>query len=492
MFICRYSTLGDYQIVVDVENLASNESKEVAVSVVKTVTFLIIKATTYADRLSTVSFSSASGDTFPVEFPVIFEAKYDRDVNISQFNYNFGDGSASITSASNTTEHSYDLTREFIVTITVKHQFGEFSNSTKVIMMESIAGLKIRDDAPALVEEITNFTFNVDKLGTSSLIEVDLGDGQTVFFGEDSGNSGISSKEIFQTLSATTTNFTFQHAYKEEGLYEVKVHGWNEVSSIRLSHLTHAMEKECRYPDPRIIRVGANPDKAPNVTKDREIIIYAKIIINCKASHETGFDWKVEYQRQNESILVKIDTDFNKASLTIPPHSLPYGIVKLRLTADMKHSLEEIKGHSIGYINVLSAELRAEIFGGDFRTVSSLRQIKVNGSISLDPDVGRGNLSGIQFFWFCRRDSESFSENTEDLPHVMFKEVSLHNGNGGCEGSGPRMLQYSAAELIIAAGMLREDEKYVIKLVIRKDTREASFEQTLQVFENVLPEVAIM
>lgn len=482
--------MGDYQIVVDVENLASNESTETAVSVVKTVTFLIIEATTYADKLSKVSFSSASGDTFPVEFPVIFEAKYDRDVNISQFHYNFGDGSASITSVNNTAEHSYVSTGEFIVTITLKHQFGEFSNSTNVIMKESIAGLKIRDDAPAIVKQSTNFTFYLDKLGTNSLIEVDLGDGQMVFFVDDSGNTRISSMETVQTVSSSATNFTFQHAYKEEGRYVVNVHGWNEVSSIRLSHVTHAMEKECRYPGPRILSVGANPDTAPNVTRDKEIIIYAKIIINCKASYETGFEWKVEYQSQNESVQVNIHTDFNKTSLIIPPHSLPYGTIKLRLTADMKHSLDEISGHSIGYINVLSADLKANIFGGDFRTVSSLRQIIINGSISEDPDVGRGNLSGIEFYWFCRRDNESFSENIEDLPPVRFKEVSQHNGSGGCEGSGPRMLQYSAAELIIAPGMLREDEKYVIKLVIRKDTREAAFEQTLQVFENVLPEVA--
>lgn len=483
--------LGDYQIVVDVENLASNKSTEAAVSVVKTVTFLMIKATTYADRLSSESFSSASGDTFPVEYPVVFEAKYDRDVNISHFHYNFGDGSVYIgTSANNTAEHEYVSTGEFIVTITLKHQFGEFSNSTKVIMKESVAGLKIWDDAPTVLNKTTTFLFHVDNLGTDSLIAVDLGDGENVLFGEDSSNVDISSMEIFRTVNASATNFTFQHAYKDEGLYMVNVHGWNEVSSIRLSHRTVAVEQQCRYPDPQILSVGANLDTAPNVTKDREIVIYAKITINCKVSYETGFEWKVEYQPRNESKQVNIHTHLNKASLTIPPHSLPYGTIKLRLTATMKYIVDDISGHSIGYINVLSADLKAEIFGGDFRTVSSLRPVVINGSISKDPDIGRGNFSGIQFYWFCRRVSESFPEDTEERPPVKFRKVSLHYGNGGCEGSGPRMLNYSAPELVIAPGMLREEEKYVIKMVIRKDTREATFEQTLQVFANVLPQVA--
>lgn len=476
---------GDYTIVVNIANLASNVSTEANVTVIKTVTFLIIKATTSAGIVS-------SGNIFPLEFPVRFEIERDGDVNISHFRYTFGDGSDfNATTANHTAEHTYVSTGEFIVTITLKHQFGEISNSTSVNMKESIAGLKISDDAPTVVNMSTTFTFEWIKFGTGTLIEVDLGDGQNVIFGEDSGNVDDSSMGIFRPVNASAKSFTFQHSYTDEGLYEVNVHGWNDVSSEKFSHRTVAVGEECDYPVPQILNVGANPETALNVTKDSEIVIYTKITIVCKASYETVFEWGVqEYHSLNGSVPIKIQTDLDKPSLTIPSHALPDGIISLQFKVKMEYIIDGIDSQTVGYINVLSTKLSAKISGGDFRTVSSQRLIIMNGSLSEDPDVGRGNLSGIQFRWFCRRVSESFPAEVEELPPVRFKTISLHSGNGGCEGSGPRMLNYSASELEIAPGLLMVDETYVVKLVIRKDNREAMVEQTLQVFANVLPEVS--
>lgn len=479
---------GDYNIVVNITNLANYVLTEASVAVVKTVTFLIIKATSSTGSVS----SSPSGNTLPLENLVLFEIEHDGNVDISHCRYDFGDGSElNATIAHYTEEHTYLSTGEFIVTITLKHQFGEISNSTKVNMKESISGLKISDDAPAVVNVSTNFTFEFEKFGSGSLIEVDLGDGQKAIFGEDSSNVDISLLEMFRPVNSSATSFTFQHTYKEEGLYEVNVHGWNDVSSVKLSHRTVAVGQRCRYPDLQILHVGTNPETAQNVSRDREIVIYSKIFIKCKASYETNFEWTIQkYHLRNKSISLKIQTDLDKPSLTIPPRTLPYGIVSLRFKTKMKHVIDGIDFHAFGYINVLSAKLSAKIFGGDFRTVSSQRLIIIDGSISDDPDVGRGNLSDIQFHWFCRRASERFPPNVEKLPPVRFKKSSLHSGNGGCEGSGPRMLSYLAPKLEIGPGMFREDETYVVKLVIRKGKREATVEQTLQVVGYILPEVA--
>ncbi|XP_078355934.1 polycystin-1-like, partial [Oculina patagonica] len=484
----RYSMAGDYNIVVNITNLASDVSTEANVTLIKTVTFLIIKATTSAD----IASLSPPRNTFPLEVPVLFEIERDGDVNISHYRYTFGDGSDfNATTGNHTVEHTYVSTGEFIVTITLKHQFGEISNSTTVNMKESIAGLTISDDAPTVVNSSTNFTFEWIKFGTGTLIAVDFGDGQNAIFGENSSNIDDSLMGIFRPMNASATNFTFQYAYKKEALYEVNIHAWNDVSSKKFPHRTVAVEEECDYPDPQILNVGANPETALNVTKDSEIVIYSKITIFCKASYATIFEWGVEgYHLLNESIPVKMETDLDKPSLTIPSHALPNGIISLQFTVKMEYIIDGIESQTVGYINVLSTNLSAKISGGDFRTVSSQRLIVIDGSISEDPDVGRGNLSGIQFHWFCRRVSESFPTEVEEYPPVRFKKISLHSAYGGCEGSGPRMLNYSAPEFEIGPGMLIEDETYVVKLVIRKDNREAMVEQTLQVFANVLPEVA--
>ena len=480
---------GDYEIAVNITNLFNDVLTEANVTVINTVTFLLIRAVMDADTTESVF---ATGNNLPLEHPVRFEIEHDGDVNISHYRYDFGDGFDFIcTTANHTGEHTYISTGEFTVTFTLEHQFGEISNSTKVNMKESITGLKISDDAPTVVNNFTTFTFEWDKFGTGTLIKVDLGDGQVVIFGEDSSNVDISDMEIFRLVNVSAKSFSFQHAYKEEGFYKIGVQGWNDVSSAKLYHSTVAVEEECRYPYLEILNVGASAETAVNAVKDKEIIIYTDITINCKASYETEFEWKVEYLSQNESVAIQIYTDLDKPILTIPPHSLPYGNISLQFKVKMEYIIEGIESLTVGYINVLPADLSAKIFGGDLRTVSSQRWIIINGSISEDPDVGRYNLTGIHFQWFCRRTSESFTAEEEELPPVEFKHASLQSRNSGCEGSGPRMLNYSAPELKIGPGMLWEDDTYVVKLVIRKDNREASVEQTLQVFGNVLPEVAI-
>lgn len=115
--------------------------------------------------------------------------------------------------------------------------------------------------------------------------------------------------------------------------------------------------------------------------------------------------------------------DFNKLSLIILLYLFLYGIIKLRLIVDMKYFLDVINGYFIGYINVFLVDFKVEIFGGNFCIVSFLRYIIINGLIFEDFDIGWGNLFGIEFFWLCWWENESFFENIEDFFYVRFKEV---------------------------------------------------------------------
>ena len=481
-------------MVVNVSNLGTSESKEYNVAIVKIVTFLIINAKSSADKLSSESFSSSSGDAFPFEFSVRFGVEHDGDPrNNVSFHFDFGDGNHfNDTSTDVRGEHTYLSTGEFIVRVTVRHQFGEFTNSTKITLKESLAGLTISDDAPTVVNELTTFTLNWDKFGTRTLIKVDLGDGTEILFGENINNVDSSSMAIFRPIDPSQKYITFGHTYKELRIFDVKVNGWNNVSSMSLSHRTVDVEEECRYPAPVISGVGADPQTALNVSKDREVIIYAQIVINCKASYETVFDWEAYScdDSANKSMPIIINMNFNKSSLIIPPHSLPNGLIWLRFHAKMIYFIDAIESHVVGYINVLPGKLKARMSGGNVRTVGSQRPISIDGSISKDSDIKGGNLSGIQFYWFCRGMNESFPREVEDLPSVNLANPSMNSGNYGCEGSGPRMLNYSTPVWEIRPGVLREGESYVVKLVIRKDTREATFEQTVQVVAGVPPEAA--
>ena len=333
---------------------------------------------------------------------------------------------------------------------------------------------------------------NWTQLGTGTLIEVDFGDGQKILLGNKSNNTVASPAGVDKPIDASMQNITFEHTYNQTRLYVVLVHGWNDVSSMIISHRSVTVEKECSYPSPQILSVGTNISSATNTKKDRELIIYTRTKVSCQATYKTIFMWRLERNDFQDNLsIIDVETDLNKPSLTIPFGSLPYGIITLRFTAKMKYFIDGIDTIATGYINVVPAALKAILYGGGFRKVSSKRWFSVDAFMSEDPDIGRGDFTGISFHWYCRRFSEHFPSNVETLPAVTFKKISLHLGNEGCEGSGPARLNYSTSVLKIAPGMLRENTMYVVKLVIKKDAREASFEQTLSVLAQVLPDIAI-
>ncbi|XP_022800006.1 polycystin-1-like [Stylophora pistillata] len=486
----RYAKAGFHKLVVNISNLASFVSKEVIVDVVKIITFMEVNAK--SSPTGAVLRVPSPHNTFPVESPVLFEAEHDGSMSVTLFTFNFGDGfEINGTSRNIMGEHTYTSKGKFNVTLKVIHRFGESWNFTVITMKESIAGLAISDNAPTVLGEPTTFVLNLTKLGTGTLIKVDFGDEQNIFLGDKSNNIEVL-PDVVKPIDDSVQNITFEHTYNDISLYVVEVHGWNDVSSMRISHRTVTVEKECRYPAPQILSVGNNISSATNTTKDKELIIYTGVKVSCQATYKTIFMWRLErHDSQGNLSIVDIKTDLNKSSLTIPSGSLPYGIVTLRFTVQMKYIIDGIDSFATGYINVRPAALKAIIYGGGFRKVSSKRSFSIDASVSEDPDVERGDLTGIRFHWYCRRFFEDFRSDLEALPVVTFKDISLHSGNRGCEGSGPARLNYSTSVLRIRPGMLEENTIYVVKLVIRKDTREASFEQTLSVREQVLPDIAI-
>ena len=480
-----------------VSNLVSFEVQEAAVTVVKIATFLTINAKSSADALPSGSFTSKSGDSFPLEFPVSFKAENDGDPNKKvTFRFDFGDGSSlNGTSTDVSGKHTYLSPGEFNVTVTMEHQLGELTNTIRITTKESLTGLTISDDAPTVVNEITTFTLKWNTLGTDTLIEVQFGDGEKIVLGDNINNVEPSSRAIFRTIDPAKKSIKFTHNYKEIRIYVVTVNGWNDVSSITLSHRTVNVEEECRYPDPVILGLGADPQTAPSFDKDREITLHATVAIECKTSYETAFEWKAYTHTcsnsDNNSTPITIDTNLQTPSLIIPPHSLPHGPICLKFMAKMKYFIDAIDSSAEGYLSVIPGKLKAHILGGTFRTVSSQRPIIIDGSISEDSDIKGGNLSGAQFYWFCRRINETSRLGVKKRNPVTFANASLNSSDYSCEGSVPKMLLNVEPIWKINPGVFREDEIYVIKLVIRKDTREATFEQTIEVVKGVPPQISI-
>lgn len=471
--------------------------KESSVRVIRVPTFVMMKIWSSARQSSSLPSPSRVGNTFPVEYPVYFEIIQDGhpDGNFS-LDFDYGDGlkyQGSLSAFRG--NYTYNTSRLFVIRVKLGHLLGFLHNKTTILMKESLTGLAISDNAPTVLNEVTCFKLSWETLGTGTVIEVDFGDGEKSILGAGGGNVEASSMGIYRPIIPLRKQILLNHTYNKIGAYVIFVKGWNDVSFVTLSHRTVTVEKKCQYPRLTILGVPKDPKRSILLTRDRINIISARVVINCQASSETEFEWKVykgECQSSNNnSTPTEINTDLNSPNLVIPPHSLPQGSICFKFRAAMKHPVDAIESIAHGYARVVPGKLKAAIVGGNGRTVSSQRPIRINGSLSQDPDLEARSLFGVQLYWFCRRVNKSSTLGVDTVPPSDLGREIFYSVTNACASSGLRMLNYTTSVWEISPGLLRENQSYAVMLVMRKDTREAIFEQVIEVVNGIIPEIEI-
>lgn len=162
------------------------------------------------------------------------------------------------------------------------------------------------------------------------------------------------------------------------------------------------------------------------------------------------------------------ETDF---SVRIPANLLSYGLYYFKVTG----SIETVTGtvvDSFGYIGVTSTTLVVNVTGDSQASQGFNNILTLNGSHSYDPDVGKGNYTGLNFTWLCRRVEETFPDNIASLPVVL--PLSGFPGShdlGGCYGTGIGKLRSRTGVpyvLDLDVDKMKGDQNYVVKLVITK------------------------
>lgn len=136
-----------------------------------------------------------------------------------------------------------------------------------------------------------------------------------------------------------------------------------------------------------------------------------------------------------------------------------------------------------GYLNIVHAPLKANITHIT-RSERSTR-IKLSAEHSFDAGKKWNGPRGLQFTWFCKLEGEAFSVNSRDpVVDVAFGRNRSHSG---CFGFGPGMLSSKDKVLVVNVTEMVKSKKYIFKLVVQKDVRNAS---TVYEFD-VKPQVSI-
>ena len=175
----------------------------------------------------------------------------------------------------------------------------------------------------------------------------------------------------------------------------------------------------------------------------------------------------------------------------IANHTLKYGVYYIELMAVM-NSTSDCLNYNYGFLRIKESPLQPFI-STDPPLNSILkgyhRHLKLDASSSFDPDVPKGDKSGMSYTWLCARKGERFG-NIALLPIVTPQVDSKDSDGRGCYGTGPGKLNYTGPNAVLFLDQM-EPKSYVIKLILGKDERQenVSFEFELKTSNGFVLEI---
>lgn len=166
----------------------------------------------------------------------------------------------------------------FNVTAVIKSLTLREDCSSFICVEEEIKNIALNVKSPTYFNDPTLFTFFTEN--AASCFALDLGDNTTVRFGHTTCG--------FAHQSLTT----YQHLYKAQGTYAVRLLGWNHVSSIERSLQIDISEEACPYP--KIHIVGGGPEDRPLLVRSSEEIVLEPIVQQrCHVAKTMIIKWDV-------------------------------------------------------------------------------------------------------------------------------------------------------------------------------------------------------
>ncbi|PKU42549.1 polycystic kidney disease and receptor for egg jelly-related protein [Limosa lapponica baueri] len=206
--------------------------------------------------------------------------------------------------------------------------------------------------------------------------------------------------------------------------------------------------------------------------------LYVRLISICNVGVFTKSLWRI-YRVQDTTTPPDWDKPMNSSSLhgidsillTVPSFTFDYGLYLFNFTVEVMPvgTKNVLRGSDKIYISIEPADLVAHIAGGSFRRVGFSDNWSLDGSASYDPDSQEG-LKGITFTWYCTKAVSDYKKMTLSPGkkcHPAQRDLKWLTSSGPVQVMPPEPLRGNAV--------------YYFRLVIQKDRRRSSADQTIQV-----------
>lgn len=280
------------------------------------------------------------------------------------------------------------------LTVLARNMVSDAHANITVLIQYAIEHPVLESNSPQKVKQPIKFHLSATQLGTDSCFSVDFGDGKHSLRGHP-GCKSRNSTANFTVISAVES-VKFGHVYSQIGEYNVSLNASNEVSFVQVGTVVEVEYAPCASPDIEIENLGANSKTASKSFRSDPYVVRTHIHLDCERTNKVKFKWKLLLLDENGAQSTNHDNIIlTERELNIPRKRLAYGLYEVHFTAQMAlPNTNKYRSTAIGYLRIVPSPLVAKIDGGNLISRGFGKEVKIDASLSKDPDVDRGKDSG--------------------------------------------------------------------------------------------------
>lgn len=197
------------------------------------------------------------------------------------------------------------------------------------------------------------------------------------------------------------------------------------------------------------------------------MILPLKLEHSCQPTSTILYSWKLSKIDQETGLFGPLQPFGRKKTFILPLRIFGIGYAYVQCEVQLSGDAGSMTLVD-GYMRIVRDPLVAVI------TQINGARTKIMLSAAKSFDAGRrgSGTKGLQFTWFCRLAGESFFNITER--YAVDNSFGRVKTNTGCFGYGPGRLTSRKEVLVLEMQEMVESRKYIFKLVVKKDDRNAS------------------
>lgn len=226
-------------------------------------------------------------------------------------------------------------------------------------------------------------------------------------------------------------------------------------------------------------RCGCAPPKASlrlgKVMTDAREFFLSKIFMrlplqlehSCQPTTTILYSWKLSKIDKETGLFGPMQAWGRKKTFILPLRMIGIGYAYIQCEVELSGDAGSM-AFAHGYMRIVRDPLVA--------VITDITETRTNIMLSAEKSFDAGNrwygTRGLQFTWFCRLAGESLLDVTER--YAVDESIGRVKTNTGCFGYGPGRLTSRDEVLVLNMTEMVKSKKYIFKLVVDKDDRNAS------------------